>query len=77
MNSSEPKIILERRHGRNALGCGMVLIIIGFLVCIAIEPSSFGPILGFFGGFAVFFVCWPQTSFPAFLSGRTFLELSK
>jgi len=49
MNSSEPKIILERRHGRNALGCGMVLIIIGFFVCIAIEPSSFGPILGFFG----------------------------
>ncbi|MDB4721888.1 hypothetical protein OAF65_09235 [Verrucomicrobiales bacterium] len=49
MNSSEPKIILERRYGRNALGCGMVLIIIGFFVCIAIEPSSFEPILGFFG----------------------------
>ena len=49
MTASEPKIILERRHGRNALGCGMVLIIIGFFVCIAIEPQSFGAILGFFG----------------------------
>ena len=41
MNSSEPEIILERRYGRNALGCGMVLMIIVFFVCMAIDSSIF------------------------------------
>ena len=49
MNSSEPEIILERRYGRNALGCGMVLIIIVFFVCMAIDPSIFFELLIFFG----------------------------
>lgn len=49
MNSSEPEIILERRYGRNALGCGMVLIIIVFFVCMAIDSSIFFELLIFFG----------------------------
>ena len=49
MNSSEPEIILERRHGRNALGCGMVLIIIVFFVCAAIDSSILFELLIFFG----------------------------
>jgi len=49
MNPSEPEITLERRYGRNALGCGMVLIIIVFFVCMAIDPSIFFELLIFFG----------------------------
>ena len=49
MNSSEPVIILERRYGRNALGCGMVLMIIVFFVCMAIDSSIFFELLIFFG----------------------------
>lgn len=49
MSSCEPKIILERRHGRNALGCGMVLIGIGFFVCLAIDSSILFELLIFFG----------------------------
>ena len=47
MNSSEPEIILK--YGRNVLGCGMVLIIIVFFVCAAIDSSILFELLIFFG----------------------------
>ena len=49
MNSSETEIILERRYGRNALGCVMVLMIIVFFVCMAIDSSILFELLIFFG----------------------------
>ena len=71
MNSSEPEIILERRYGRNVLGCGMVLIIIVFFVCAAIDSSILFELLIFFG---ILFVI-ALLSFLSISSGKNNITL--
>ena len=73
MNSSEPEIILERRYGRNALGCGMVLIIIVFFVCMTIDSSNFLELLIFFG---ILFVL-ALLSFLSLSSGKNNIILTE
>jgi hypothetical protein len=43
------EIILERRTGRKVLGCAAIGIVVGFLVCLAIEPGEALPLFVFFG----------------------------
>ena len=40
MSGNNIQIVLERRAGRKVMGCLIIGIIIGFLVCLAIEPES-------------------------------------
>ena len=49
MSGNNIQIVLERRTGRKVVGCLTIGIIIGFLVCLAIEPESALTVLVFFG----------------------------
>jgi len=49
MAGNNPQIVLERRAGRQLMGCLAAIVIFGCLVCIAIQPDAVVEILGFFG----------------------------
>ena len=49
MAGNNPQIILERRAGRQLMGCLAAVVIFGCLVCLAIQPDAVVEILGFFG----------------------------
>lgn len=49
MAGNNPQIVLERRAGRQLMGCLAAVVIFGCLVCLAIQPDAVVEILGFFG----------------------------